>query len=472
MKLRVIEWADAPPKGDAADVPGGAEGIRALVAAARPYVLNENQKSTVGGAASGPLAPSARTVRLSDVAARPVKWLLPGRIPRGKVAVVDGDPGLGKSTLMLEIAARVTTGSPMPDGSRSDLDGPASVVLLSAEDGLDDTIRPRLDAAGADTRRVVALVGVSDGDPDRPERLPTLDDIVEIETAVRANDAALVIVDPLMAYLPGRADSSKDQDVRSVLARLARVAEDTGAAIVVVRHLNKSQQASALYRGGGSIGIIGAARSGLLVARDPDDPTGARRILAMTKSNLAAPMPALAYRLIPDENGAVRVAWEGETDHTADGLLAQPSSPEERTATDEAVEWLEAALRGGERPASDVQLEARRDGITDKCLRLARQRLGLVSRRDGFGPGSRRMWSLRSETAESPAPPVGRSSIDALAPPLMPDVSTRVRGASMAAEGIYGARENGVAAMHVVPSDADVATSERPDAPDDEWGEI
>jgi hypothetical protein len=474
---RLVTWTEAPAKGDAADV-ASAEEIRALVTAARPFRLDQQQPEHGSGPTS--LWPSGRTVRLSEVVPRPVKWIWPGRIPRGKVTVVDGDPGLGKSTMTLDVAARLTTGSPMPDGSRSDVDGPAAVVLLSAEDGLDDTIRPRLDAAGADASLVVALVGVSDGDPENPERLPTLDDIVAIETAVRDNRAVLVIIDPLMAYMPGRADSSRDQDVRSVLARLARLAEDTDAAIVVVRHLNKSQQANALYRGGGSIGIIGAARSGLLVARDPDDETGSLRIVAMTKSNLAELAPALAYRLMQHHNGSIRVEWEGKTDHTADGLLAQPVSAEEKTATDEAVDWLRVVLTYKKQPAKEVQQAARDDGISDKCLRSARARLGVKIEREGFGEGSRSMWSLPPEPAKETGErdnqeeePTEESSTDAQPTPYMPDLPTEANRASMDVEGNYEPRQTGVVLPFPGTTTIGAATDERTKTPDDGgWGDV
>jgi hypothetical protein len=338
----------------------------------------------------------ARLVYLADVTPTPVHWLWPGRIPLGKVTIVDGDPGLGKSTLLLDVGARLTTGSPMPDGVASDVEGTPGMVILSAEDGLDDTIRPRLDAAGADSRRVVALTGVQDnpGQPGSPERLPTLADVEAIRSAIVAVTAKLVVIDPFMAYLPGRVDSAKDQDVRSVLARLAHLADETGAALVLIRHLNKYQSTNVLYRGGGSIGIIGAARSGLLVAKDPDDPSGGRRVVAQTKTNLSGERPAMAYRLIPNSEGSVTVAWEGATEHTAERLLADPQSHEDRTATADAIEWLRDTLSHGPRPSRDVEADASRSDISPKVLRRAREKLGINPRREGFGPGSRVIWGL------------------------------------------------------------------------------
>jgi hypothetical protein len=216
------------------------------------------------------------------------------------------------------------------------------------------------------------------------------------------------------------------------------------------------------------------------VARDPDDETGARRIVAMTKSNLAALAPALAYRLVPQENGSVQVVWEGATNHTADDLLAQPSSAEERTGTDEAVDWLRAVLRDEKRPAKEVQQTAKDDGISDKCLRLARQRLGIRIEREGFGEGSRSVWSLppilameRIEPAYQPNELDERSSIDAQLRPYMPDVPTEAGGATMDAEGKYEPGQNGVLSPLAAPTTVDGATDERTKPPaGDEWGEV
>jgi RecA-family ATPase len=370
-----------------------------------PAGTNGTAKGIKGAHANGaipfgaddPLRAVGHVKRLSDVQPEPVRWLWPGRIPLGKVTADDGDPGLGKSTTMLDLAARASRGLPMPDGSRGDLSGPAGAVILSAEDGLADTIRPRLDAAGADAARVVALTHVTDAGGDR---LPTLADIAVLRAAVEQAEAKLVIIDPFMAYLPGEVNSYRDQDVRRVLARLGQLAEETGAAIVIIRHLTKGGAANPLYRGGGSIGIIGAARSALLVAKDPDDPDGPRRILAIAKGNLAAPVPSLAYRLQAAENGSVRVVWEGETAHTAASLLAAANeTPEDRDAGSDAAGFLREALREGERPAEDVLREARKAGVAEATLKRAKKRVGVLVRKEGFGSAGRWLWSLGAADA-------------------------------------------------------------------------
>lgn len=247
--------------------------------AADPYAdvphTADRLATTDGQPTAGP-SPRPRVLCVADVAAERVQWLWDGWIARGKLAVIDGDPGKGKSTLTTDLAARISTGTPLPGGTRT---VPAAVVLLSAEDGVGDTIRPRLEAAGADTTRVFVFDSVLDaeGTP-RPPSIPG--DIPYVEALVTEKGAVLVVIDPLMAFLGAGVDAHRDQDVRRALHSLAAVAERTGAAIVIVRHLNKSGGPQAIYRGGGSIGIIGAARSGLLVASDPDDDT--RRIVAVT----------------------------------------------------------------------------------------------------------------------------------------------------------------------------------------------
>jgi hypothetical protein len=320
-----------------------------------------------------------RLVRVGDVAPERVRWLWRGRIPRGKVAVLDGDPGVGKSTITLSVAAKVTTGAPFPDGHRPE---PADVLLLSAEDDIADTIRPRLEAAGADLDRVEVLTDVCEQDaPPRPAELPA--DLDRLEAVVKDRAAALVVVDPLMAFLAGTVDAHRDQDVRRALAPLAAMAARTGAAVVVVRHMNKGPASNPLYRGGGSIGIIGAARAGLLAAFDPDD--DGRRVLAMTKSNLAAIPEALAYRLVTDElRGVAKVVWDGTTGHTAADLLRAPArDDDEAPARSEAEAFLADLLAEGPVPTRQVQAEAREAGMAWRTVERAKASLGVVAERVG-----------------------------------------------------------------------------------------
>jgi hypothetical protein len=340
-------------------------------------------------------------ILLSDVTPEHVKWLWQDRIPLGKLTVVDGNPDLGKSLVFgADLPARVTTGGAMPDDTPG-LGAPAGVVLLSAEDEPADTLVPRLTAAGADTSQVLAIRSVPRWKPRDDGTLEAEEgsffiprDLEWLRAAIEHVSAKYVLIDPLMAYLhPGEVNSYRDQDVRTALAPLSRLAADTGVAIVAIRHLNKGTAANPLYRGGGSIGIIGAARSALLVAEDPDDTEKKRRILARAKGNLAAPVPALAYHIDVTAGGVPYIAWEGKTKHTAVQLLALPVDAEARTETDEAVEWLRATLEsaGGQMPAKDVRDKAKADGISDKPLRTARQRICERPTKEGFESG----WSWK-----------------------------------------------------------------------------
>jgi AAA domain len=312
-----------------------------------------------------------------------------GRIFRGKLHLAEGDPDLGKTTAALDLAARVSTGASMPDCTPGI--AAAGVVIASAEDGLADTIRPRLEAAGADLERIVALTAIVDAHGERMPGLPS--DLAAIEAAIARVDAALVIIDPLMAYLDATVNSWRDQDVRRALAPLARLAERTGCAIVAIRHLNKSAGSHALYRGGGSIGIIGAARVALLVAQDPDDPE--RRILATVKNNLAPHPPSLAFRLLGDErHGAARIEWLGESKLGASALLAMPADEDERGALDEACEVLRTILADGPVPAKEAEREAYAAGLSRATLLRARKVAGVSAERVG-GLGRDGGWQWR-----------------------------------------------------------------------------
>ena len=380
---------------------------------------HEAQKLQDGGDAparrrgsSGSLG-QAKVVRLCDVPPERVEWLDKGYVPLGKITGLIGNPGLGKSTLALDYIARYTTGRPMPGGSQRT---PGNAVVMSAEDGLADTIAPRLILAGAALERVTALTAVEitgeDGQPyECPITIPS--GLMHIRRAIEATHATLLVIDPLVAYLDSDVNSHRDQDVRRALAPLARMAEETKCAILLVRHLNKGAGGDTLYRGGGSIGIVGAERAELVVALDPDDES--KRVLAVHKHNLHKPVPALSWELVEQgEHACVR--WLGESHHTAAQLLAVPADESTRTETDEAAAWLRDLLmsRGGEVSASEAREVARRASISDKVLRLARRRLGIKPDKRGFGQEGEWVWQLPPGPSDSPLPdpPRGHLSMD------------------------------------------------------------
>jgi len=276
------------------------------------------------------------SVLVAEVKKENVQWLWVWRIPRGKLALLDGDPGVGKSVLSQDLAARVSAGQPMP--LQDQPAQPGHVVIVTAEDSTADTIRPRLETAGANLQRVSVMSTIKDKHGERGFRVP--DDLPLLEKEIRRLGAVLVILDPLMAFLPANVNSWRDQDVRRALAPLAKMAERTGAAVLVIRHLNKKPGITAIYRGGGSIGIAGAARSALLIAPDPHDPSV--RVLTSVKSNLARTPHPLAFRIVKADNGSAKVVWVGKTHYTADELLNPDTSPH-----GEAVAFLRKTLERG-----------------------------------------------------------------------------------------------------------------------------
>jgi hypothetical protein len=311
---------------------------------------------------------------IGDLESRPVSWLWPGRLALGKLAMLDGDPGLGKSLVTLDLCARLSKGRPFPDGTSGP--GRAASLVLNGEDSAEDTIRPRLQALDADLKRVFVLRGEdeSTGEPLRlPEHLAFLDD------ALKQTRARLLVIDPIMAFLDRRIQSSNDASVRRVLAPLAQLAERHDAAVLLVRHLNKSPGRAPIYRGGGSIGLLAACRSGWLIARNPEQP--AQCVLAQIKNNLAPPQPSLAYQVETGEAKDLSLSWLGLTDWTAAQLLAGvPRNPPRRlTPREEAREFLEGFLRDGPRTSRDIWQAALPLGLTERTLQRAKQELSIRS---------------------------------------------------------------------------------------------
>ncbi|WP_081388629.1 AAA family ATPase [Mycobacterium colombiense] len=363
--------------------------------------------------------------RLADVEPQEVSWHWYGRLPVGKLVTLDGDPGLGKSTLALAIAANITRGGHWPDGTTCEY--PGAVLLMSAEDGLADTVRPRLDAAGADVTQVHAIEGVPIGDEngERTLRPPNLADIASLEEAITRTGARLLVIDVVMAYLPAGTDSHKDQDIRRVLSRLSALAERTRCTILLLRHLNKAKGGDPMYRGGGSIGIVGAARAGMLVAPDPDDPE--RRILAAVKSNLGPPPDSLAYRLVGEGDfGVARVQWEGSTEHTARTLLADQNDGDDEDRR-EVDQWLTAYLQndGSAANARDVIRDGKLAGFSEDVIKKARKRLKLTTTRHGFGKGSTVVWSIGAPIGAIGASLENPASMAPMAAPMESDSTTR-----------------------------------------------
>jgi hypothetical protein len=335
---------------------------------------------------------------LDAVQPRRVRWLWRHWLAEQTLAILDGDPGLGKSSLTLDLAARMTTGRAMPplEGNEAGRQ-PAGVLLLGGEDMLECTVRPRLDVAGADPAHVHSFEAVKQGDAERPPVLPW--DLDLIGDAVRGWGVKLIVVDPFLAFLGDEFDSHKDQDVRRCLRPLARLAEQLDVVVLLIRHLNKLNAGSALYRGGGSIGIVGSARTSLICGRSPEDED--LFVVAMNKSNLGPRPAALSYRLRPVEHpkaGPIaRVAWEGEVDLRPDEILAQPGGRSAGRATDleAAKDWLRDVLAGGPVLSKRVEELARKAGHSWRTVTRAKGEVGVKSSKSG----SSWEWSLDGKDA-------------------------------------------------------------------------
>ncbi len=264
------------------------------------------------------------TTPLSEVATQQLTWLWEKRIPQGKITIVEGDPGMSKSLLAIDIIARVTTGRQMPDDTPGKQ---GSVIIIAPEDGAADTIKPRMEAAGSDLSQVHLLNTIECLDVKDVKKVNLYQchfslsqNLHELEKAIKQTKAILVVIDPLTAVLGHNIDSSSDQGVREVFTPLAHLAEHTNCAILIIRHLKKGTSDNLLYRGAGSIGIIAAARSGLIIVYDPADEK--KRVLATTKSNLCEPANHLSYQVVLNENGFPYIQWLGETNLDISTLIA------------------------------------------------------------------------------------------------------------------------------------------------------
>lgn len=351
---------------------------------------------------------AADLLSLADVLPTPIRWLWPGRIARGKLTLVAGQPGLGKSLLTVDIAARVSRGCAWPDASPGD--PAADVIMLSAEDDPADTIRPRLDAAGADVRRIAMLQSAQSVDPEtgeRRHRTVSLSDLATIRDALRQRPhCRLLVIDPITAYIAG-VDSHRNSDVRALLAPLSDLATAHDLAIVAVTHLSKGggdASRSAVERVNGSLAFSAAARAVWVIGRDPDRTD--RRIMAAAKNNLGPDASGLAYAISPTPDGVPVLAWEADPVSTsADDLLAPPERDADSrgSAIPDAIEWLAEELSTGPVATAELQRRARAAGHSwSGAVRRAKDHLGVISRKDGMG-GSW-SWLLPEQGAHTQDP--------------------------------------------------------------------
>ena len=301
---------------------------------------------------------TVKIIRMSDVELTPVEWLWKPYLPFGKLSVLQGNPGEGKTYFAMHLAAACTSGKLLPNMERME---PFNVIYQTAEDGLGDTVKPRLIEAGADLDRVLVI-------DDSDVQLTLSDE--RIEKAIIENNARLVIIDPIQAYLGADVDMNRANEVRPIFMRLGQVAQRTGCAILLIGHLNKAAGMQSLQRGLGSIDIAAAVRSVMFIGKLKHDPT--MRILTHEKSSLAPPGVSLAFSL-GDEGG---FRWVGEYDITADEMLSG-IEPQRETKTQQAKDLICTLLAGGKQVLSeDIDKAALERGIPGRTVRDAKRELG------------------------------------------------------------------------------------------------
>jgi len=333
----------------------------------------------------------------ADVKPEPVEWLWPGRVALGKLTLIAGEAGLGKSQVSIAMAGAVTTGGEWPCAEGRALLG--DVVILSAEDGVADTIVPRLMEAGADLKRVHIINAVKDASGRRGFNLSADLDLLERKIS-DSDNVRLIIIDPISSYLGPKVDSHVNAAVRAVLEPVTEMAARLRVAIVAITHPPKGTGTTAINRFIGSIAFVAASRAAFMVTRDADDDT--RRLFLPVKNNLAPLGKGLAFRLeqrlVADGIVGSSVAWETETvTITADqALQAADDRGGGGGAGADAEEFLREALAGGAVAVIDLKADAKEAGLSWATIRRAKDRLGVVAKRESHGRdgGGRWTWAM------------------------------------------------------------------------------
>lgn len=331
-------------------------------------------------------------INMESVKVEQIEWLLYPFIPFGKVTIIQGDPGEGKTTMVLQIIAKLTRGEPILLNKKSQKEAqqdskenlkqevlsqdnpiqPVNVIYQTAEDGLGDTIKPRLLAAGADCSRVLVI-----DDQDQP--LTMVD--VRIEEAIMQTKARMVVLDPIQGFLGTDVDMHRANEIRPLMKRMAVLAEKYHCAIILIGHMNKNSNGKSSYRGLGSIDFQAAARSVLIVGRLKDEPE--TRVMCHVKSSLAPEGKSVAFRL-DKETG---FQWIGEYDISADDLLSGDARGQKSRI---AKEFLLDILADGGMAQKKIEEEASKQGIKKKTLRNAKQELEI----DSVKRGNQWFWIL------------------------------------------------------------------------------
>ena len=326
--------------------------------------------------------------KMSEIEPQPINWLWEDYIAKGTFTLITGEPDLGKSQITLSMAAIVTTGGIWPVGGKQSEMG--NVILISAEDSPEHTIRTRLEANGANLSKVHLLDGIRKSDSNSDCKLFNLkSNLNELETMINEiKGVTMIVVDPLSAYLSG-VDSYKNTDVRSMLAPLSKLAERHDIAIVGVEHPPKSSNGRAINQVGGSIAFVAASRSAYLVSKDPEDEE--RRLFLRIKNNLTSHSVGISYRLeeVTLPTGKIsKVVWGDEpVKITADEVLAYYNQTEFQHKKESRKKWLQEELAEGPKNVAEVEKKALTQGITKKQFRNLREKMCIESNKTSFKGG-------------------------------------------------------------------------------------
>ena len=331
-------------------------------------------------------------VDMSTVEPEEVNWRWEGRLPMGKLSIIEGDPEAGKSFLTLAIASAISNGDPLPP--ETDRFTPKDVLILSAEDGIEDTLAPRLIGMGANMGRIKVLKSMRDNEG--AIRVPNLQtDIDVLDNELQNADYGLIVIDPLNAYTP-TVDSKTDASVRSMLHPIADLAERNNVIVLVVRHLTKNENSKAQYRGLGSIGYLAQARVVMLVGKNPDNED--ERVVVVSKTNLAVRSLGIAYDM---KDGIFQ--WKGESDITIDQLLSRPTTQDEKSQVDECLEWLYDLLQsnGGNHPSSEVIRRGNGEGYSTSTIKRAKAKApDIVKKKIGFNEASQWYFEIMRDESK------------------------------------------------------------------------
>lgn len=348
---------------------------------------------------------------LKDCESRELEWFWKPRIPKGALTLLEGDPEKGKSLVAMHMIAVATRGEPFLPGEEP-VGPPCDVLYLTAEDDIERTVKPRLEAAGADTSRVHVITSVitsaKESDVRRTFAMPQDLDLLEKE--IRQKNVKLVVIDPLAAYLSEKINPNNDVQVRQALTPMAQLAERLRVTFLIIRHLNKDVTKRAMYRGSGSIGIVGAARAAMVVDVHPHDRE--MRVVYWVKGNLGPKLPPLQFCVktrpvtVLKADGAEAqqeypyVEWHGECDLDLDAVNEARQKP--RASRREACkECLRKLLREGPVPSTELERRLQAEGHSPKTYQRARAELGVVARQTPHG------WVTElSKTPPDPTPAV------------------------------------------------------------------